>query len=508
MKQLKTISQFGLFLASSIFVFRPLTSALGAYAPLEPHETVNHKIEIRPSSGDDDVEESADGTIYVDSSDLELGFEGENRQVVGIRFEDVTIPKGARISNAYIQFRVDEPNSFPASLSIAGQASNDAEPFGASVENITSRLLTAVTIGWNPDPWLEIGDAGDAQKTPDLTPIVQEIIDRPGWDPGNALVLIVSGSGSRPAKSYEGGSSSAYLLHIEYAGEAALAPMPHSTGNVTRFAVIGDYGTGLDSEAQVAELVASWDPDFIITTGDNNYPSGEAETIDLNIGQFYSQFIGDYRGEFGSGAEINRFWASLGNHDWRAIDCDEAGCTGPYFDYFTLPGNERYYDVDYGAIHLFALDTDSKEPDGYDVNSAQAAWLKQALAESEACFNIVYGHYPPYSSAHHGSVSEIQWPFEEWGADVVISGHDHTYERLDAAGFPFFVNGVGGAGIYDFENIDSVPPHAQSIVRYNEQTGAMLVTADVNGITYQFYNVNAELIDELIVKEYCEALDF
>ena len=59
-----------------------------------------------------------------------------------------------------------------------------------------------------------------------------------------------------------------------------------------RFAVIGDYGIAGQPEADVAALVQSWNPDIVITTGDNNYPNGEASTIDANIGQYYHQFIG------------------------------------------------------------------------------------------------------------------------------------------------------------------------------------------------------------------------
>ena len=130
-----------------------------------------------------------------------------------------------------------------------------------------------------------------------------------------------------------------------------------------RFAVIGDYGTGSSYEEMVAALVSGWNPDFVITTGDNNYPDGTAETIDENIGQFYSQFIGNYTGSYGSGSETNRFWPSLGNHDWHSISCSGSSCNGPYFDYFTLPNNERYYEVDLGLVHLFALNSLSGEPD-------------------------------------------------------------------------------------------------------------------------------------------------
>src|ERR1041385_3886659 len=103
-----------------------------------------------------------------------------------------------------------------------------------------------------------------------------------------------------------------------------------------RFAVIGDYGFAGQPELDVSNLVKSWNPDFVITTGDNNYENGAASTIDQNIGQYYHEFISPYTGAYGSGDTVNRFFPSLGNHDWVTT-----GAT-PYLNYFTLPGNERY----------------------------------------------------------------------------------------------------------------------------------------------------------------------
>ena len=91
---------------------------------------------------------------------------------------------------------------------------------------------------------------------------------------------------------------------------ATFTPIP-----MTRFAVIGDFGLAGQPEADVASLVKSWEPELIITTGDNNYPDGEAETIDDNIGQYYQAFIYPYHGAYGPGAEVNRFFPTLGNHD-------------------------------------------------------------------------------------------------------------------------------------------------------------------------------------------------
>ena len=251
-----------------------------------------------------------------------------------------------------------------------------------------------------------------------------------------------------------------------------------------RFAVIGDYGKAGPDEQAVAEMVIAWNPDFIITTGDNNYPDGAAETIDENIGQFYHVFIYPYLGSYGLGAESNRFFPSLGNHDWHAADAQ------PYLDYFTLPGNERYYTFKWGSLQFFALDSDTEEPDGTGRSTNQAKWLQSELAGSIQTWKIVYFHHAPYSSGEHGPTKRMQWPFRDWGADVILSGHDHTYERLEVDGLFYFISGLGGHLRYAFPIIQP-----GSLLRYNDGFGAMLVTATQEQITFEFYAAPGTLID-------------
>jgi hypothetical protein len=248
--------------------------------------------------------------------------------------------------------------------------------------------------------------------------------------------------------------------------------------DTVRFAVIGDYGSGSRHAAAVAEMVRGWNPDFIITTGDNNYPTGAAETIDRSIGQFYHKFIYPYSGGYGEGAAINRFFPSLGNHDM------DMARGQPYLDYFVLPGNERYYDLVAGPAHLFALNSDWREPDGINSRSIQAEWLRDGLAASTSPWKLVYMHVPPYSSGAHGSGVALRWPYDEWGATAVLSGHNHHYERVIVDGFPYFVNGAGGGGLYAFSTIVE-----GSVVRYNDHYGAMLVTASAEAITFEFYSI-------------------
>ncbi len=263
----------------------------------------------------------------------------------------------------------------------------------------------------------------------------------------------------------------------------------HEAGVVTRFAVIGDYGSAGPVEQAVADLVGTFAPEFILTLGDNNYPLGEASSIDFNIGLFYHSYIGAYAGRFGCGATRNRFFPSLGNHDWYS-----AGAR-PYLDYFALPGNERYYDVAWGDVHVFALDTDPNEPDGVTADSAQAAWLERGLAAAPERWKIVYMHHPPYSSGPHGSTVSMRWPFKAWGADLVLAGHDHIYEHVVGSdGLHYLVNGLGGATFYAMG-----ATVAGSVVRFNEAAGALFIEADSETLRARFQTVDGRKVEEFVL---------
>jgi hypothetical protein len=252
--------------------------------------------------------------------------------------------------------------------------------------------------------------------------------------------------------------------------------------------VIGDYGMAGPNEQRVAALVASWRPDFVITLGDNNYPSGAFETIDDNIGQYYHQLIGGYAGRHGCASATNRFFPSLGNHDWYTAGAE------PYLEFFDLPGNERYYDTVQGDVHLFALDSDPSEPDGVGPDSIQATWLHGALSASKAPWRIVYMHHPPYSAGPHGSTLYMQWPYKQWGASLVLGGHDHIYQRMQQDGMTYVVNGLGGAEPYTFAT-----QVAGTLAQFTAGFGAMLIDADASQLRGRFHTVNGELIDQFVL---------
>jgi hypothetical protein len=180
--------------------------------------TETTSLSIRVTTGEDDVEErtSSGGSISLTSNDLELTEDGALLQVVGLRFRNVSIPPQAHIVDARIQFTADETHSVATSLTVGGEASDDAPAFVKVDENVTSRLLTPSTVSWDPPPWTSIGDAGPDQRTPNLAAIVQEVVDRPGWAGGGAMVFVISGPGHRTAEAYDGVPDRAAVLEVEY----------------------------------------------------------------------------------------------------------------------------------------------------------------------------------------------------------------------------------------------------------------------------------------------------
>jgi hypothetical protein len=171
--------------------------------------------DVRVNAGSDDAEEKSNGSVTLTSSDLELIF-GNSVQTVGLRFINVDIPQGATIVGAHVQFKVDERTSTGTTLTIQGEAVDDAVTFSNSQNNISTRSRTTASAAWTPAPWDTIGEAGPAQQTSDISSVIQEIVSQSGWVQGNSLVLIITGTGERVAESFNGDAVGAPLLHVEY----------------------------------------------------------------------------------------------------------------------------------------------------------------------------------------------------------------------------------------------------------------------------------------------------
>ncbi len=155
---------------------------------------------------DDAEEEVSSGDVDRSSSDLELTEDGSDQQLIGIRFREVSIPKGATIESAKLQFTSKYDDSGSIDLIFRGHDEGDSAYFSSSTDDdISDRDTTSASTLWTPDDW-ESGDAGSAQETPELKDIVQELVDRSDWNDDSAVTFIItrdSGSGERVAYSYD-----------------------------------------------------------------------------------------------------------------------------------------------------------------------------------------------------------------------------------------------------------------------------------------------------------------
>jgi len=187
--------------------------------------------ETRISSGSDDAEEDVSGGgVDLTSSDLELFHDGGRLQVIGLRFVDIPIPKGAIIDDAFVEFTCDEigGGTQPVNAIIEGQLNPNPPTFANTTNNISNRPTTTAKVLWNVDNWTE---QGQTIQSSDITSIIQEIIDQADWTMGNALVIILIDNPDNPStglREAESASdiSNAPLLHIEFRGKFAVEPIP------------------------------------------------------------------------------------------------------------------------------------------------------------------------------------------------------------------------------------------------------------------------------------------
>jgi Secretion system C-terminal sorting domain len=217
-------------------------------------------MEIPPPSmitgSNNDAEEKSNGTISLSSSDLEL-VKGSSLQTIGMRFLNMDIPAGAIISSADIQFTVDESqNVNPCNLIIYGELHPNPASFTSSNGNISNRTKTSTYLSWIPEVWPVINVSGPDQQSVDIAPILQEIVNQPGYTNGSAIVIIIEGSGTRIAESYDGDPQKAPELCVEYditTTNTGLVSNPANNNAITNTAKSDNMVTTVEKEEQAIE---------------------------------------------------------------------------------------------------------------------------------------------------------------------------------------------------------------------------------------------------------------
>ena len=230
---------------------------------------------------------------------------------------------------------------------------------------------------------------------------------------------------------------------------------PTTNTRVVRLAVLGDVGTGDSHEWATADLVAEAAAgrpfDALVLLGDNVYPNGDPRRLQDTV-------FGPFGAVLEQGTSL---LPVLGNHDIQ--DGHAAGQVAA----LAMPG--RWYVTDMGPVLLIALDSNLVE------DPEQLLWLEATLAGAEAPWVIVAMHHPAYSAGYHGSDEEIQktWVpmFERYDVDLVLSGHDHDYQRTTPiAGVTYIVSG-GGAKTRPTERADYTA-YAASVLHFLDITVA------------------------------------
>lgn len=237
-----------------------------------------------------------------------------------------------------------------------------------------------------------------------------------------------------------------------------------SVGSDTPFTFVafGDYGTNSASQKRLRDQMLLDSFNFILTTGDNAYPDGTDRQFDANVFQLYQDLF--------SKAAL---FPALGNHDYHTDN------GAPYLDIFDLPQNawrtgdvERYYSFNYGNGHFVVLDFYTLLYTDDDISSDDMLdWLRSDLSQTEQRWKIVALHTSAYTTGYHGPDSRVRTElvpiFEAYNIDLVLSGHNHIYQRsqplrggqvttVEQSGIIYIVSGAGSAASYTCSKADWV----------------------------------------------------
>lgn len=211
------------------------------------------------------------------------------------------------------------------------------------------------------------------------------------------------------------------------------APAPGS-GEPIRIIAFGDSGSGSTDQVTLLDQMMNYEADMAIVAGDVAYESGTLQQFEDNYFAIYQPML-----------DRIPFFPASGNHEYETDDAE------PFRDVFVLPENggpdglERWYSYDWGDLHVAVLDTEVDF-------AAQAEWLREDLEKNELPWTIVLLHRPPYTAGDHGADLEVRETFHpifvEHEVDLVVTGHDHHYERVvPQQGVNYIVTGGGGRGV-------------------------------------------------------------
>jgi hypothetical protein len=261
--------------------------------------------------------------------------------------------------------------------------------------------------------------------------------------------------------------------------QGSWAPTTGTAGSPFVVAAVGDGAGGLQPAMDVANLIDSWDPNLLLYLGDV-YNAGK-----------YTEFYNYYEPTLGRFKPITN--PVPGNHEGGGDQFRG------YFDYWD--SDQHYYAVTAGGWRLIALNSDERFGQ-YDPGSAQYEWLKQELAANSNPCTLVFFHHPRFSGGGQGDTAAMDpiWQLlVEEGVDIVLTGHDHNYQRwtpLDWNGVAHpdgvtqFVVGTGGHT--PFQSVGNDPRISG---KASQTSGALRLELGSESAGFQFIGTNGSVLD-------------
>ncbi len=220
----------------------------------------NETICLRIDNGIDDIREQNQGWVQTNGNDLRIG-----EHQIGLRFNNITIPNGSNILSADIQFKAFQNNTESVNLTITGQLVGDAPEFLNNRYELSNRDIRTASISWSPPIWNN-GDLTDAQKTVDISSIIEELVSQSDFVSGNSIVIFIEGNGpgGRVAEAFEESSLNAAELCINYGGGSATPSVDTRTYTKLKKELDGSY-----VQLECSEINFQYVEDYAITAGEN-----------------------------------------------------------------------------------------------------------------------------------------------------------------------------------------------------------------------------------------------
>lgn len=236
-----------------------------------------------------------------------------------------------------------------------------------------------------------------------------------------------------------------------------------------------------EDETAVAAMVKSWNPDYILTSGDNSQQQATEEQVALSAAPYEDAL-----------ARPNFFYPIFGNHDY-GNSCDEAGAKYS-IEYWKVPTSYRA-ELGNGLVEWLNPDGACQTSNGETMPPIFDDYMT-SLNSSQAVWKFTGIHQPPYSSGKSGNNINRRWAIQP-GVDLMLSGHDHDSEFvIDPDGHALVVNGIGGDGTTDL-----FTPTTGSQFRQNESLGAGRITVTKESVRFEFVALGGQTMYEFTLRK-------